>query len=200
MLGDAMGKVGYVAPVTVAADGEALDGSARLEIAFDKFGDEAIVVRHDGTKPIVMVREDIPNASTPEAKQIAYGANRIAQVDYELDAEQAYADMEAGLDLSDLYESWEVEEIVESALMELEDVGEVDNKRQLGDATRMIKPVLYAEQVTTFERALLATGKRSRGEALITVCQEYLERHGGETGQFDADVESILASALTERD
>lgn len=35
-LSDAYGEVGYVAPMTAAANGEVLDGSARLEQAFDQ--------------------------------------------------------------------------------------------------------------------------------------------------------------------
>ena len=69
-LEESMEDDGYIAPMTVAADGESLDGSARMEVAFEKFGDEAIVVEHDGTKPVVMVRTDIPNANTRQAKRI----------------------------------------------------------------------------------------------------------------------------------
>lgn len=114
-LADAMGEVGYVAPITAAADGEVLDGSARLETAFDKFGNEAIVIHHTGTKPIIMVRDDIPNAHTPAAKKIAYGANRIAQLDLDFDPTQIAADLEAGIDLSDLWQPEELNAILEAA-------------------------------------------------------------------------------------
>lgn len=86
LLDQAMARDGYVAPITVAADGEALDGSARLERAFERFPDaEPIVVEHDGTRPVVMVRTDIPHAQTVQAHRIALAANRIAQVDLEWD-------------------------------------------------------------------------------------------------------------------
>lgn len=88
MLDDAMSQDGYVAPATAAADGEMIDGSARLERAFDKFDDdEAIILEHDGTRPIITVRTDIPNAKTSQAKRIAIAANRIAQADLEWDPE-----------------------------------------------------------------------------------------------------------------
>jgi len=88
MLESAMGRDGYVAPITVAADGEAIDGSARLEVAAAVFaGAEPIVIEHDGTRPIVCKRTDIANADTPEAQRIALAANRIAQVDLEWDAD-----------------------------------------------------------------------------------------------------------------
>lgn len=77
VLGKAYDEVGYVAPMTAAANGEVIDGSARLEKAINQFEDEALVIRHDGSKPIMMVREDVKDASDPKAKRISYGANRI---------------------------------------------------------------------------------------------------------------------------
>lgn len=118
-LADSMSEVGYVAPITTAADGEVLDGSARLETAFDKFGDDALVIHHDGTKPVVMVRDDIPNAKTKQAKKIAYASNRVGQIDLSWDPLQLAADLEAGLDLSDLFDTSELSEILEAAGSEL---------------------------------------------------------------------------------
>ena len=40
---------------------------------------------------------------------------------------------------------------------------------------RVIKPVLYAADIVTFEAAILATGIVNRGEALIAICAAYLE-------------------------
>ena len=87
MLETAMQTDGFVAPMTAANDGEVIDGSARLEKAATVFGDEVLVIEHDGTRPIIMKRTDIPNASTPEAKRISVAANRIAAVDLDFDAE-----------------------------------------------------------------------------------------------------------------
>lgn len=83
-----MNADGYVAALTVAADGEALDGSARLEKAADVFGDEVLVLEHDGTQPIVLVRTDVKNAQSPIAKRIAVRANRVAQLDLDWDPQE----------------------------------------------------------------------------------------------------------------
>lgn len=115
LLQQSMQEDGWVAPITVAADGESLDGAARMEVAADKFGDDVIVVEHDGTKPIVMVRTDIANAEVPIAKRIAYRANRVAQVDLAWDAAQIAADMEAGLDLTIMFYDNELAAILEDA-------------------------------------------------------------------------------------
>lgn len=88
MLTDAMRRSGYVAPMTATADGEVIDGSARLEVAEDVFGGvEPLVIDHDGTRPVIMRRTDIPDASDPRAKRIAIEANRIAAVDLDWDPE-----------------------------------------------------------------------------------------------------------------
>jgi hypothetical protein len=82
--------------MTASADGEILDGSARLETAFEKFGDQAIIVHHDGKTPVVMVREDIPNADDPMARRIHYRANMVQWLDFELDPQIVMADIESG--------------------------------------------------------------------------------------------------------
>ena len=106
---------GWVAPITVAADGESLDGAARTEVATDKSADSVVVVEHDGTKPIIMVRTDIPDASTPLARRIIYRANRIAELDLSWDGQQIAADLEAGMDLDDMFSGEEIAAILEKA-------------------------------------------------------------------------------------
>lgn len=107
-----MRKLGYVAPMTAAASGEIIDGSARLETSAIVFDDDVLVVEHDGQRPIIMVRTDIANADTPEARQIAIAANRIAQVNLEWDVEGLLADAQSGLDLSGLFSQQELDDML----------------------------------------------------------------------------------------
>ncbi len=112
LLGNAYSEVGYVAPMTATADGEIIDGSARLEVAFDQFPDDALIVRHDGQRPVIMVREDIVSADTPEAKKISYSANRVGELDLSWNPETILADLESGVDLSGLFREDELERIL----------------------------------------------------------------------------------------
>ena len=112
MLESSMRQYGYVSPMTAAADGEIIDGSARIETSANVFGDDAIVVHHDGTKPIIMVRDDIPSADTPEARAISMAANRIAQVNLDFDAEVILGDLQAGVDLSQFWRKDELDELL----------------------------------------------------------------------------------------
>lgn len=78
---------GWIGAMTVAADGETFDGSARLEVLADAMPEaEPIVVDSDGTRPVVVRRTDIATADDPRAVRLGLGANRIAQVDLEFDA------------------------------------------------------------------------------------------------------------------
>ena len=78
-----------------------------------------VVVEHDGTKPVIMVRTDIPDASTPLARRIIYRANRIAELDLSWDGQQIAADLEAGMDLDDMFSGEEMAAILEKAADEM---------------------------------------------------------------------------------
>ena len=72
MLENSLQKDGWIGAQTAAADGEMIAGSARLEVAGDKFADmEPIVIDSDGTRPVIIRRTDIPNADDPRAVRLA---------------------------------------------------------------------------------------------------------------------------------
>jgi hypothetical protein len=83
---------GYIDAQTAAADGEIISGSARLEVAAEKFTDEEtgeavepIIVHSDGKRPVIVIRDDIPNADHPRARRLSVAANQIAKVDFDPD-------------------------------------------------------------------------------------------------------------------
>jgi len=98
-----MRKHGYVAPMTAAASGEIIDGSARLETVANVFDDDVLIVHHDGTRPVVMVRDDIPDATTNEARAISALANRVAEINLTWDAEELLADLQSGVDFGNVF-------------------------------------------------------------------------------------------------
>jgi hypothetical protein len=80
LLNQSLHRVGWFTAMTATADGEVIDGSARLEEAVDRFGDdvEPIVIEHDGKRPVICVRTDIKSADEPVAKELAIAANVVA--------------------------------------------------------------------------------------------------------------------------
>jgi hypothetical protein len=64
------------------------------------------------------------------------------------------------------------------------------NDRQMGDKSKQIKPVLYADELADFELAIRATGQKNRGQALLKICRYYLENNA--EGQFYTALESAV--------
>ena len=114
MLDKSMADNGFIGAMTSAADGEIFDGSARLETAYERFGEdvEPIIVDADGTRPIIVRRIDIPSADDPKAKKLAIAANRIASVDLDWDAE-VLASIAEEIDISDMFFDDELAALVE---------------------------------------------------------------------------------------
>lgn len=104
MLDNAIAQDGWISAITVAADGETIDGSARLETAYTRFGEdvEPIVVKSKGDRPIIHVREDIPSAEDPKAVRLSVAANRVAEVNLSWD-DEVLAEMGEEVDLSGLF-------------------------------------------------------------------------------------------------
>lgn len=112
LLADSIEQDGWIGAMTVAADGETFDGSARLEVLADAMPSaEPIVVDSDGTRPVIVRRTDIPTTDDPRAKRLGLGANRIAQVDLDWDAD-ALAALAGDVDLSKLWNKDELAELL----------------------------------------------------------------------------------------
>jgi DNA modification methylase len=87
MLATSIDEVGWIGAITVAADGEVFDGSARHEVAGRALPKDAVVIDHDGKKAIYIRRTDIPNAKDPRAVKAGILANRTAEVNLEWNVE-----------------------------------------------------------------------------------------------------------------
>jgi hypothetical protein len=87
-LDNSIKRDGWIGAVTVAADGETFDGSARLEALADAMPSaEPIIVESDGTRPVIVRRTDIPDTDDPRAKRLGVAANVIAHMDYSPDGD-----------------------------------------------------------------------------------------------------------------
>lgn len=99
---------GWIGAITVAADGETFDGSARVEVTgANGMLDDAIVVETDGSKPVVVVRRDIPSADDPRAKRLGIAANRVGQLNLEWEPD-VLAELAGEMDLSALFNADEL--------------------------------------------------------------------------------------------
>ena len=123
MLDKSISERGFIGAITAAADGEVFDGSARLVTVYDRFGDvEPIVVKADGSRPVIVMRTDIATAKDPKAKKLAIEANRIAQVNFDVDIDiLEMINEDPAIDISDLYFDNELEELFEGGVTESEE-------------------------------------------------------------------------------
>jgi len=191
MLERAMRVDGYVAPMTAAADGEVIDGSARLEVAADVFdGVEPLVVDHDGTRPIIMRRTDIPSADDPRAVRIALAANRIAVVDLDFDP-AILAEIEA--EVPDALEGLWAEDELAALLAVLPDGDEWGAAMaSLPDEDRapfrQMTFTVHDSQHVDVERAIALArdlggavsdvNENGNGNALAFICATFVTAHG----------------------
>lgn len=111
MLSESIAEYGWIGAITVAADGETFDGSARLDTVKSILNTEPIIVETDGTRPVILKRTDIESADSDKAKLLAIAANRIAQVDLSWDA-QVLSDLADEIDLSGLFSEEELANIL----------------------------------------------------------------------------------------
>jgi hypothetical protein len=83
----------------------------------DEYDD--IIVRSDGRKRIIHVREDIPNASDPRAQRLGIAANRIAQLNLAWDPD-VMRDLDATLDFSGMWSKVEQDELFADPAQDVE--------------------------------------------------------------------------------
>ena len=126
MLDNIISKEGWIGAITVANDGETFAGSARLETAQERFGDESepIVFDIDGTRPVILRRVDIPTADDPRAIRLGIADNRISELNYDPDIELLSA-IAVEIDISDMYFEDELAALVEADQSETEGTNDV---------------------------------------------------------------------------
>ena len=98
--------------IVVDKHGRIIAGNKTLEAAAEMGLDDVIVVQTNGTKIVAVQRMDLDLAQDETARMLAYADNRVGQLDLDFDAEVIAADLAAGLDLSALWQDFELDEIM----------------------------------------------------------------------------------------
>lgn len=142
-------KDGWIGAVTVAADGETFDGSARVEVT-ERMGmlDDPIVVDVDGSRPVVVRRTDIPNADDPRAKRLGVAANRVGQLNLEWEPD-VLAELADEYKLDGLFRA---DELAELAMLAEPEAGEAQIDTVPEQWMVLIECTTEAQQVELLER------------------------------------------------
>ncbi len=144
-------KDGWIGAVTVAADGETFDGSARVEVT-ERMGmlDDPIVIESDGTRPVIVRRTDIPTADDPRAKRLGVAANRVGQLNLEWEPD-VLAELAADQDV-DLGAYFFADELAELAMLAEPEAGEAQIDTVPEQWMVLIECTTEAQQVELLER------------------------------------------------
>lgn len=164
-----------------ASDDVFIAGNQTMDEARQAGITDVIEIETDGRQLVVVKRKDL-TSDDPRARQLAYDDNRSRDhAQWVLDViEQDWGD---GVDMTDYFDADEIEElinqskaeaVVDAALNAAGEGGSV-SRGLTNDKARQIKVVLFAPDVAVIERALRETGNQVRGEALVQVCEYYLE-------------------------
>jgi len=181
---DSVETFGQVETLAIDPSNGVLNGHQRLSVLAGQYGMDYEVDVRVASRPL----------TEKEREKLTVYLHEGAAGDWDFDALLDW-------DLDDLV-TWGFERIGDIAeAAQLTEIGEAGEEgegegisnRNLGDRRKQIKPVLYADEIADFERAILATGMRNRGEAILTICRFYLEQHdNGQTeGQFNFTFEDF---------
>ncbi len=178
---DSVETFGQVETLAIGPQNEIYNGHQRLSVLAGQYGmDYEVDVR-------VASRE----LTERERQQLTVYLHKGAAGDWSFD-EIANWGIEEDLVSWGFDDIAAIVEAAQSTAIEESSTGSAD--RMLGDKRKQIKPVIYADEIGDFEKAILATGLRNRGEAIMTICRFYLEQHddGEEKGQFDVSFEDFV--------
>lgn len=106
--------------------GRIIAGNKTTERAMGVGITEVIIVPSDGTKLVATMRTDLDLETDPEARELAYADNRVAELDLQWVAEQVEKDRAAGVQLEGYFYADELARIVEGVVEE-EAKAEADN-------------------------------------------------------------------------
>lgn len=181
----------FTAPIIIRPDGTILGGHLRrlglLKLRADSYPEP------EGVKPGWLVPVRVFHGTPTQERAILVGDNPdpadINFDDEKLAALLAELQQEGALETAG-YREVDLDalllEIVQTSQSAREGGG-AESQRKLGDRQAQVKPVLYLDEVATFEQAIAAVGEQRRAEALLVICRFYLENHAA--GQLDVPAE-----------
>jgi len=138
-LDDSLATVGLGRSIVTDKHGNIIAGNKTTERAIDSGFEDAIVVRSDGKRLVVVQRDDLDLYDTDPnnpARKLAYYDNRVAELDLSWDAEQLLADVNAGMDFDGLFAQDEIDDIISELTVGdvAEDAGaQIDRAEELNE-------------------------------------------------------------------
>ena len=172
-------------------NGKIIAGNKTIEGAASIGMEEAIFVHSDGTRPVIVIRDDL-DLSDPggKAQAMAIADNRVGQVSLEWNPDVLAELQTDGVDLEAFWFEDELAELL-ADVPNAEEWETALDKLPEGDRApfQQMTFTLADEQAEEIKRAMqIAKGngpfadyanENSNGNALHRICQEYVTRYGG---------------------
>jgi hypothetical protein len=110
MIEQSLRKLGAGRSIVLDKNGRIIAGNKTAETAGEIGLDDVVIVRTHGDKLVAVLREDLDlDADDGRARELAYADNRTGQVSLDFDPAMIAADLAAGLDLSDWWQDFELQ-------------------------------------------------------------------------------------------
>jgi len=123
MLRKSLEKLGAGRSIVLDKHGRIIAGNKTAESAADIGLDDVIIVRTRGDKLVAVMREDLDlDDPKGQARELAYADNRTGQVSLDWDSGVLSADLDAGVDLSDWFQPFEIEGLTSGDTPNLNDL------------------------------------------------------------------------------
>jgi hypothetical protein len=115
-------KYGAGRSILLDKNGHIVAGNKTAEVAADIGLDDVLIVQTNGKQLVAVQRTDL-DIDSPEGRGLAYADNRVGEISLDWSAEQILADIDAGVDLSDLWRKDELDELL-GTIPEFKEYGE----------------------------------------------------------------------------
>jgi len=119
MLEASLEQNGLGRSILIDKNGHIIAGNKTAEVAGELGLEDVLVVRTKGDKLVAVMREDI-DLDTEEGRRLAYADNRAGEVNLEFDPDQIARDLGEGMDLSDMWQEWELEDLLAGIEIDLD--------------------------------------------------------------------------------
>jgi hypothetical protein len=187
-MSDVFAQVGFVEAIIVnKTTGHILDGHMRHQLALE---------HREQTVPVLYV--DMTAEEEKLSLTILNPMAELATTDPEKLAELLADLPRLGGALDELLGS--LDELAGGAMVKDTNTGGAGAKRSpIKHAAHALRMMLAVTDVAVVERAIARTGNANRGEALMTICREYLSEHEADDdaeGQLDSGAQGSLADQL----
>jgi hypothetical protein len=133
MIRDSIARYGVGRSILIDKHNRIIGGNKTTEAAAAVGVGDVVVVETDGTKLVAVKRTDL-DIDEADARMLAYADNRAGELSLNWDAEQILADLDAGLDLGDLFDDEFVNDVLEA---QAGDIEPVDAEPQISKADEL---------------------------------------------------------------